>query len=70
MKSQAARPLKFYLVVDHVALMFLTVRGRKASVASIYVAERRMAHSVAIVGANMKLPIIIIHQHIQVFVLI
>ena len=55
MKVKAARPSKIRFVVDHIALVWLTVGSRIALVASCNVAERRLALWVAVVCAHIKL---------------
>ena len=62
MKFEAARPSKVVLVVDHIGLVWLTVGCRSAFVASFDVAQRRLALWVAVILADLKLSIIIIHE--------
>ena len=66
MKSEAARPFKIRLVVDHIGLVRLTIGSRNAFVPSFDVAERRLAFSVAVVLADMNLSIIINHEQRRV----
>jgi len=68
MKFESACPSKIVLVVDHIGLVGVTVGCTSASVASFDVAQRRLALCVAVVLADMKLSIIIIHQQIRGFV--
>ena len=68
MKFEAVRPSKILLVVDHIALVCLTVGRMSASVANIDVAERRLALSVAVVLADMKLSIMGNYEQRRVFV--
>ena len=62
MKFEAACPSKIVLVVDHIGLVGVTVGCTSASVASFDVAQRRLALWVAVILADLKLSIIIIHE--------
>jgi hypothetical protein len=66
MTFEAASPSKIAPVVDSIGLVWLTVGCRSAFVASFDVAQRRLALRVAMILADMKLSIIIIHEHIKV----